>query len=131
MELKISGTPIPKQSTRWGRDKKGKPRAYTDPKIKAAQKRIYWEIKSQLPRGFKLLDGPLGAKVTFVFPYPKSKKKTFWKITKPDLTDNLWKMPFDVMEGLVYVNDSRVCLKEGKKIYGDIPATYIEIYEIK
>jgi len=44
-----------------------------------------------------------------------------YKTTKPDL-DNLEKMLWDAMEGIVFINDSLICEKHNViKTYGDTP----------
>jgi Holliday junction resolvase RusA-like endonuclease len=87
------------------------------------------------------LDEAIGVKVLFVFPPLKSwsKKKRLelesgaiiYKITKPDLTDNLMKGLFDAMNGISFTDDSRVCKVESEKIYGLIPRTEVELYTIE
>ena len=51
-----------------------------------------------------------------------------YKTTKPDITDNLAKMLFDCLEGIVYINDSQICeMYDVKKIYGFQPGIYLTI----
>jgi Holliday junction resolvase RusA-like endonuclease len=142
LNFKILGTPTPKQSARF-RIIKGKKgdfvSSYQSKSVKDVAKIIALQIKPQLPKGFKLLDTPLAADIIFVFPPLKSfsKKKmeelesgkTIFKDTKPD-NDNLQKALFDPMEGLVFTNDSRVCLTRCKKIYGLVPRTEITLHEL-
>ena len=60
----------------------------------------------------------------------ESGKKVF-KNTKPDLSDNLNKMLFDAMQGIVYDNDSRVVgMNKVMKFYGNRPRIEIEIREL-
>ena len=54
-----------------------------------------------------------------------------WKITNPDIQDNLNKMVFDAMEKIVYTDDSRVVwLQDFKKYYGLTPQIIIELEEL-
>lgn len=138
LKLKVLGIPIPKQSARFKRAG-NTIISYQTSKVKNNERNLAFDIKSQLPRGFKPFNGPIGAKVTFVFPPLKSfsKKKikaleegeTIYKDTKPDL-DNLKKMLWDALQGVVMVDDSRVCKVESKKIYGMVPRTEIELLDL-
>ena len=75
----------------------------------------------------------------FVFPYLKSfsKKKiqeieelkayAAYKTTKPDL-DNLEKMLWDAMNGVVFADDSLICGKRNiNKEYGRVPGINLRI----
>lgn len=141
LTLRLKGTPIPKQSARIGRNKKtGRPISYTNPQIKAYEEQVKWIIKSQLPTGFHILDEPIGVDVAYVFEPPKSWSKNkmdrlidgeiFFKATKPDLDGNLNKALFDAMEGIVYVNDSRIAKCTLEKTYGVESYTLIEIFTL-
>lgn len=136
LTLTIQGVPQPKQSVRFTRTGI----AYQTKEVKDYQKWLRSEIVRQLPKGFKMLDGPLLAKILYVFPLPSSaslKKieavkngKIIYKDTKPDVVDNLNKAVFDAMEKVVMINDSRVCDFSARKIYGLKPRTEILIYNI-
>jgi Holliday junction resolvase RusA-like endonuclease len=75
--------------------------------------------------------------VLFVFPILSSMKKAVrqaieegeivYKPTKPDLQDNLMKILADSMNGIVFVDDSRICKVASQKIYGLIPRTEVII----
>jgi Holliday junction resolvase RusA-like endonuclease len=94
----------------------------------------YPEVKKHLP--FTSLIAV--EKLVFIFAPIKSmkanEKKTIeaggfvYKYTKPDMTDNLPKLLFDAMDGLIYENDSRIC-KENNiyKVYGNTPGVFIKI----
>jgi len=142
--LKILGIPKPKQSARFASVRIGNKnfvRSYQKQAVKDNERNIQFDIKNQLPKGFVPYDCALEVDVTFVFPPPStfSKKKLeqlksgvkFYKTTKPDLTDNLMKGLFDAMEGIIYVNDSRVCKIQSEKIYGLIPMIEITFTQIQ
>lgn len=138
--FKVLGIPKSKQSARFRAVKSGNKtfvHSYQKKEVVQAERNLSWDIKSQLPEGFKPFDVPLFMEVLFVFPPPKvwSKKKmqelkdgaTFYKETKPDLTDNLMKQTCDAMNGIVYVDDARICKVSSAKIYGEVPRMEIWI----
>lgn len=137
IELTINGIPKPKQSVRF--TKSGI--RYKSKDVVIYERSIRTQVNTQIPKGFKILDEPVTAYVTYVFPIPSSfslKKKEFiknggviYKDTKPDLIDNLNKALFDALQGIVLTNDSRVCDFSAKKIYGFIPRAEIKISPIK
>lgn len=144
LNLKILGIPLSKQSARFkvmkGKSGSSFVKSYQKKEVVDNERNIAFDVKSQLPLGFVPFDRPIGAKVLFVFPPLKnfSKKKmselesgtVIHKDTKPDLTDNLMKGVFDAMEGIVFTNDSRICEVSSKKIYGFVPRTEIELFEL-
>ncbi len=73
------------------------------------------------------LDGPLRVLITAWRTRPKTKKHEVWADTKPDY-DNIEKLIGDALEGILWVNDSRIvdgrCLK--KYAPKDVPG-WIEI----
>lgn len=131
----IPGTPIPKQSVRMS-----KFGAYQPPELVYAKKKIKADIQVQLPKDFKIWDGPLQvSRIAFVYEYLKghTKKQRLQyhetgmpipKITRPDMVDNLKKLPFDCMTGLVYQDDGQICYeREIRKYFGEEAFTLIEI----
>ena len=96
----------------------------------------------QLPEGFKPFTGPVEIiEARFVFAPLKSwsKKKlalleggaTIYKITKPDLTDNLFKGLIDALAGVVWQADQQVCkVRESIKVYGVNPRAALTVREI-
>jgi len=144
MKLTFLGIPKPKQSAKF-RAVKGKGKtfvtSYQKKEVKDAERNMAFDAKSQLPKGFIPYDKPIGVNILYVFPmlrsFSKKKKQAvengeiIFKETKPDLTDNLNKGVFDALEGIVYVNDSRICeIGNARKIYGLKPRTEIEFYEL-
>jgi len=72
---------------------------------------------------------PVGLRIIFYMPIPESisKKKRaelYWHTKKPD-TDNLVKFVKDCGNGVLWADDSQVCLAEARKIYADVPKTEI------
>lgn len=139
----ILGIPQPKQSARFRAVKFGNKtivQSYQKKEVKQNERNIQFDIKSQLPKDFKPFDCAIEVDVTFVFP-PLSmwskKKRTelesgnkVYKTTKPDLTDNLMKGLFDAMQGIVYVDDSRICKVRSEKIYGLVPKIELIVKQV-
>lgn len=66
---------------------------------------------------------PIAIEINFMFKIPKSwpkKKADNAKLhtSKPDL-DNLEKAICDAMNGIVYKDDSQICMKQTKKVWGE------------
>ena len=155
LNFEFPGIPTAKQSVRVGPvyNKSGEPvvytgkdgknkvliRKYKGKKIEDKERSLVALIKEQLPADFKIwVRGVKVLKLTYIFPPLKgfSKKamndialgRTHYKTTKPDITDNLAKMLFDCLEGIVYINDSQICeMYDVKKIYGFQPGIYLTI----
>lgn len=135
----VMGDPMPKQSARFNKETG---RVYQTTKIKNFEDYVTLMAKQQLPKGWQVFDGAMGCEVTLVFPIPKTfsqKKireiqlgaKKYYKITKPDLTDNAVKVYFDGMEHVVYTNDARICQYKSEKIYGLEPRAEFLLYKIE
>lgn len=129
--LIIPGEPIPKQSVRF--TKQGI--AYQPKELVEAKKKLKADIQAQLPAGFIPWSGPVEIVMWhFVFSYLKghSKKERalqrLYKTTKPDMSDNLKKLPLDAMSGLVFQDDSLICKENNvEKYYGTEAKTIIEL----
>lgn len=135
LNIIIPGTPIPKQSVRHG-----KFGTYQPPELVYAKKKIKADIEVQLPKGFVPWTGPVRIlRLAFVYEFLKSHKKAdkehfektgnpLFKITRPDSVDNLRKLPFDCLSGLVYEDDSQICHECGaSKYFGKESFTLIEL----
>lgn len=143
IEFKILGIPSPKQSARfYAKNFGGKTmiKSYQKKEVVEKERNIAFEVRSQLPEGFIPYDCPLSIEVLFVFPPLSSMNKAtksaiengeiIYKPTKPDLQDNLMKGLSDAMNGVVFVDDSRICKVESQKIYGLIPRTEVIIKKL-
>jgi Holliday junction resolvase RusA-like endonuclease len=143
MKFTILGIPKPKQSARFFAKRSGDKtfiKSYQKKEVVDNERNIAWDVKSQLPKGFVPFDCPIGIKVLFVFPPLKSFKKAtieameygeeIWKDTRPDLTDNLMKGVVDAMNGVVYIDDARICKVESMKVFGHVPKIEIEIEKL-
>lgn len=144
--LTVPGVPTPKQSARFGtiKNKFGKfvPIVYKDQKVRIQENNfkasVISEISQKYPGFIPYADCGLSIKLTFVFPPLKTmnkkvlekislEKECVYKVTKPDLGDNLKKLTLDAMNGVVYIDDAQICLETARKIYGNVPRTEIEI----
>jgi Holliday junction resolvase RusA-like endonuclease len=147
LHLHITGTPFAKQSVRFfpfipKGSKRIIVRTYQPKKVVEGEKNFRLQIIEQLPKGFIPWKGGVVVNlITFKFPELKSMKKLdreliakgfpVFKTTKPDLTDNLMKGLFDAMKGVVFADDSQVCLiKEISKIYASAPGIDIHMREL-
>lgn len=142
--INIPGEPFSKQSARfYAKQISGKTvvRSHQSKEVKANQEYVRLCAVTAKPRDFKIWEGPIAVKVTYIFAPPKSWPKhkklklasghNYYKTTKPDLTDNLNKGVFDALEGLIFKNDSQICVVESLvKKYGLAPATIVELKQI-
>jgi Holliday junction resolvase RusA-like endonuclease len=143
MKFTILGIPKPKQSARFFAKRSGDKtfiKSYQKKEVVENERNIAWDVKSQLPKDFVPFDCPIGIKVLFVFPPLKSFKRAtieameygeeIWKDTRPDLDSNLLKGVVDAMNGVVYIDDARICKVESMKVYGHVPRIEIEINKL-
>lgn len=89
----------------------------------------------------KPIDGPVGVRCNFYLPRPKNHYGTGRNAGKlkpsapihhtkiPDV-DNLEKMVFDAMNGIVWKDDSQVVDNRSSKEYGEQPRTEVRVYEL-
>ncbi|MDQ3230809.1 MAG: RusA family crossover junction endodeoxyribonuclease [Pseudobdellovibrionaceae bacterium] len=86
---------------------------FKDPQTRAAMEAIADSVRRQYQG--QPLDCPLRILITAWRTRPKSKKHEVWADTKPDY-DNIEKLIGDALEGILWVNDSRIvdgrCLKK-------------------
>jgi Holliday junction resolvase RusA-like endonuclease len=70
--------------------------------------------------GLDPYDEPVGVEIAFYRQPPKGRRnQDLWPCTRPDL-DNYEKLAFDAMQGVVYVDDARICLKQSGKYWTDV-----------
>lgn len=133
IELYIEGPPLAKVRHRTGNGVTYNPQS----KIEEAVK---WEIKAQLPSGFKPFTGACRIELTAFFSRPKShygtgknssklkKNAPAFPTVKPDV-DNILKFYADAMNGIVYLDDKQVTVVSMSKLYGK-PRVLIAIKEV-
>lgn len=122
---------IPGETVPWARARTQGKRFFT-PKRQAGFAKVLKDYASEAMGEDLPVDGPVELSVLAVYPFPKSmsaKKRgqpgAEWKHTKPD-ADNIIKMVMDALEGICWINDSRVCSQHCWKKYGDRPRLQIE-----
>jgi Holliday junction resolvase RusA-like endonuclease len=149
VSLYLKGDPMPKQSVRsyangsfrvLPNGKKSYNVFHYQPKEMDERKEdCQRQIREQLPSGFQMFTTRVHVrKLHYLFAPLKSFSKAemdliksgevVYKETQPDLPDNLQKLPFDSMAGIVYKNDGMVVTMDGlSKHYGLAGAILIEL----
>lgn len=137
IKIVLKGEPIAKQSVRayiFQPNKWIKPqiRFHQNPEHIKRKKEYQKQIIQQLPKGFKIFTNKVYLEQFEVMykaskTIQRSKKKMKFieeggiieKTTQPDLMDNLKKLPFDSMQGLIFSNDGLICREyDTSKVYG-------------
>ena len=130
LTLELNIRPLAHQSFKIGRGGiKYKPK-----KVKDYQEYLRRLVSEQLPKDFNIITSGSEIKVNYIeyiYAYPKSfskkrRVKTF-KVTKPDLQDNLNKAFFDSLEGLLYEQDQNIVeINRMSKFYGETDKIRVE-----
>ena len=130
LTLELNIRPLAHQSFKIGRGGiKYKPK-----KVKDYQEYLRRLVSEQLPKDFNIITSGSEIKVNYIeyiYAYPKSfskkrRVKTF-KVTKPDLQDNLNKAFFDSLEGLLYEQDQNIVeINKMSKFYGETDKIRVE-----
>lgn len=134
INLNIPITPTPHQSVRATRSG----HMYQPKKIVDYKSQIKKVVGEQLPDDFCVIKADTPIHITrlhYCFKYPKSIPKykrespeRLYKVTKPDLHDNLNKALFDALEGVVWERDQNVvAIDDMKKYYAEDDAIILEI----
>lgn len=134
ISLDLYGDPVPQARARTVR-RGGKSITY-DPnsKLKEGYK---WQIRSQYRE--EPLTVPVAMDVVFMMPIPKATSKTktaamingsIHHMKKPDV-DNMLKLINDVLNNLVFKDDSQVIEIHARKVYSSKPGTYIRIIPVE
>lgn len=100
----IPGKPIAKQRPRFGKGK-----VFTPPETVAYEQSVAWAAKIAM-KGRPILTGPVELSIIASF----GGKERGWHTKKPDIT-NICKALEDAMNGIVYKDDSQVCMLSFKK----------------
>lgn len=67
----------------------------------------------------QLFDGPVSLQLRFYLPRPKSTpKKVYWPAKRPDL-DKLIRAIGDALTGIMWSDDSQICVIYAMKLYAD------------
>lgn len=142
ISIKLFGIPMPKQSVRQGVNiKTGQKMFFPDTKTIGRKEDYIRQIQKQLPTDFKMFEHEVHLKKFHcIFPPLKAfhkikgrmeairAGKIFYKNTKPDLIDNLKKLAFDSMSGIVLKDDSIIVTEnDTAKYYGEGGCIIIEL----
>lgn len=98
----------------------------------------YIKLSYKVETGGGMLNGPISADITGVFPIPKStsdKKKEAMlnndlKYTKKIDCDNLAKTVLDALNGIAYQDDAQIFELKVKKMYGNEPKVIVKLKEV-
>lgn len=131
-QLTIDGVPVAK-----GRPRLGRYGTYTPKKTQEYEEyvKMCWVAKYG---AIQPAEQPLEVNIVFYLPIPKSySKKQRAEILngrlkhtkKPDI-DNLIKSVLDALNGLAYVDDSKIIKAAAEKQYSEKPRTEIQISEV-
>ena len=111
---------------------KGRPRFYGNHAVTPPKTREYEKLIRE-SWTYGMMDGPLGVRMLFVMPIPKSvSKKKHEELLgerhtkKPDL-DNLVKAVLDGLNGTAFEDDSRIHRIMAIKEYGDDPRVVVTL----
>lgn len=107
---------------------KGKPVFYEPDELKDVRAKFTAHLAKYIPS--EKLTGPL--RLTTKWCYPRGKHKNGeYKDTPPD-TENMIKLPKDVMKHLGYFDrdDGQVASEITEKFYADIPGIYVRIEKL-
>jgi Holliday junction resolvase RusA-like endonuclease len=135
LTITIPGKPIAKKRPRFARRGKF---VTTYNCQETEEGRFALSVMAQLPEGFKPLLGALRLSCDFNMPIPTSATKRQKAeidigirkhVKKPDAS-NMIKFIEDVLNGIVWNDDSQVVQLEARKLYSHQPSTVIEIVEL-
>ena len=141
IKLILLGEPVAKQSVRQGKSKAGNTVFFQPAKFDVLEMQYMVQLKRQIPKDWIMFTKWVRIeRCIFIHEATQAmlnnKKKLaalqngelFRKTTRPDLKDNLYKFPLDVLSGLVYKDDGLIC--EGGqdgKYYGLVPRIEIHL----
>ena len=141
IKLVLKGEPMAKQSVRQGKNRQGATVFYQPEKYKFLEQMYRIQIKKQLPKDFVMFSEFVRVESCIIIQSPtkamlKHKAQSKWlsigglipKPSRPDVIDNLNKLPFDAMSKLVYSDDGIIYdVNSLSKFYGLNPRIEIEL----
>mgnify|MGYP001617865740 CR=1 FL=1 len=132
--FEIHSTPRPQKQTLQCVSFSGRKQFYDPSKMN--KKQIQWQVQPHAPK--ELLRGPIEMHLTFYLPIPKQTKGVERQAMnnniakhykRPDI-DNLAYVVTNALKGVVYNDDSQICIMHLEKKYGEQPKTVIKVMEI-
>lgn len=128
IKLTFLGEPVPKAAIKHIFSG-GKMHGFKPPKTQNAINDIRSQLQSQLPGSWTAIEGPIEATVVFRKIRPTSNPNRIYPHTRPDL-DNLLKLFWDALNGIVFKDDAQVVSINAKKEFGDIAGIDAELREL-
>lgn len=129
--FEIPGRPVPWREPA----QKGKQR-FTQPAQRTHKNTVAWFARLAM-KGQKPLSGPLMVRIAFIYEWPKTwtdavrrQPMALWKTSRPDVHDNLGKLIYDGMNGIVYADDAQVAHSSHTKQYGTHARTVVTVYDM-
>ena len=129
MKIIIPGNPVPKHRPRFSRNG----RVYNDQR--KYMNDFSFIVKAQYNN--PILIGPLSIDITFFMKIPNSLSRLKqsrlngqYHYAKIDL-DNLLKLSWDVLSGIIFEDDCQIALCSSRKLWSDNPRTEFEISSLK
>jgi Holliday junction resolvase RusA-like endonuclease len=126
VKIELPGDPIPMQRPRYSLGN------IYDPQSKI-KRNLFPVVREAFPKKYMSIykEVPVTVQMIFYMPFPKAATKTFIEqnfhkphIKRPDI-DNLIKFYLDLMNGLIYTDDSLVSNIYAQKVYAVEPKTLI------
>jgi Holliday junction resolvase RusA-like endonuclease len=130
MRIEIPGDPIPLQRARAFKNR------FYDPQYQAKKNYLSYVMEHLSERPEMPLKGAISLQATFYFAIPKSwsKKKKKNNLNTPCLKhvdlDNLLKMPFDVLNNHIWIDDSQIYYVTAIKLWAEESKTILNIIEL-
>lgn len=104
---------------------------YTPKETREAEQDLRTQVISQLPPGFKPLEGAIRLEIRVRKRKPKSaRKKDIFPTKRPDL-DNYLKLILDALNTVVFVDDSQIIDIKIRKDYDEQPGVTMWVEEIE
>lgn len=132
--FEIHSIPRPQKQTMQGVSFSGRKQFYDPSKMN--RKQIQWQVQPHAPK--ELLQGPIEMHLTFYLPIPKQirgierqamNNNVAKHYKRPDI-DNLAYVVTNALKGVVYKDDSQICVMRLEKMYGEQPRTVIKVMEV-
>lgn len=132
--FEIHSVPRPQKQTMQGVSFSGRKQFYDPSRMN--RKQIQWQVQPHAPK--ELLQGPIEMHLTFYLPIPKQirgierqamNNNVAKHYKRPDI-DNLAYVVTNALKGIVYKDDSQICVMRLEKMYGEQPKTVIKVMEV-
>lgn len=134
ISFQVPAIPVAQPRQRVTVSKSGHARTYTPTKHPANVFKATCQMAVQAVYQGGPLEGPLSIAIAFVLPRPKSTLKKhagrrLWHAKRPDF-DNLCKSLMDALSGILWRDDSQICIVTVKKLVAaedESPCCYVSL----